>query len=828
MNVFSKYLLRSMAEKKGRTFLLLISVAISAALLVASLGAVKALLGTISTQIKGNYGDFNVHVSASPTAEVPLFNADSIKNDNIKSSFKSASIGGYLSTDNEKQFMLTGTTLADFDNLTMIQLIETGDLEPFEGKKIIISQRTKDNLKLKLGDELKINVLGKEESYKVAAVASNKALFFSDKEKQFNLVTPEENVFSVYNVKNKYTSMMLSVDSEDVKTWVEDFNKDNKELNITASQIYDEKEIESQLGMIRTPLYFMLSIVLLMTTFIIYSSFKLIITERMSTIGTFLSQGATKGGIIRILLRESLAYGVLGGIIGDLIGAGLTYLIAVLSNPMKDLGVKATTEFYTPYFITGFIFAVILSVISSMLPIFAVRKLPVKDVVLNTLSTSTRISLKGFIAGVILLLIAAGLYVGGENMDYVGAVPSVFLAFIGIIMVIPKLVDFILTPVVKLLRNISGKSMLAFNNVKTSKVLINNMRLIAVAVISIVMMSSIKISIKDLVTGAYNGMNFDVLIASNSNNKKLVDEQIKKYDQIASMTEISSVATYLNGDRSKLVMINSVDPEQFKNFENYIGFEDKEKQLDEINKNEDGIIIAKQISKRFDVKVGDTITLTTESSEESFKVLSIADAKMFNNGNYNIISRAAGIKHFGLRYPAEYYISTKASADDAKKAIETNLRGLNPYIMTKAEMEKQNKEMNDQMLSILGIFSYITMVIGAFGILSNVSISFIQRKREMAVISSVGLSKGGRGFIILLEGLFQALVGSLVSLLAAYGIITLLNDVFKFLTMDLDLIYPTETLTTVIIATIILMTLTSLSSIFRSRRLQVVNELRYE
>ncbi|MDP4091191.1 MAG: hypothetical protein Q8930_18245, partial [Bacillota bacterium] len=88
MNVFSKYLLRSMAEKKGRTFLLLISVAISAALLVASMGTVKALLGTFSAQVKGNFGDFNVQVSASPTADNPLFNAGGINESGISKSFK--------------------------------------------------------------------------------------------------------------------------------------------------------------------------------------------------------------------------------------------------------------------------------------------------------------------------------------------------------------------------------------------------------------------------------------------------------------------------------------------------------------------------------------------------------------------------------------------------------------------------------------------------------------------------------------------------------------------------------------------------------------------
>ena len=828
MNVFSKYLLRSMAEKKGRTFLLLISVAVSAALLVASMGAVKALLGTFSTQIKGNYGDFNVQISASSSAEMPLFSAGEIKDSRIKKSFKSVSMGGYLSINNEKQFSLIGTTLEDLKNFEAIKFVEEGDLEPFEGKKLIISQRLKDDLKLKLGDELKLNILGKEDTYKVAAVVSNNAMFFSDKEKQFTLVTPEENVFTVYNEKNKYTSLILSVDSKDLKGWVEDFNEQNKEKNIAAHQLFDIKEIESQLSMIRIPLYFMLSIVLLMTTFIIYSSFKLIITERMSTIGTFLSQGATKGGIIKILLRESLAYGIIGGLIGDLMGAGLTQLIAVLSNPLKDLGVKATAEFYPPYFITGFIFAIILSVASSMLPILAVRKLPVKDVVLNTLNTSNKISLKGFICGVLFLAVAAILYVFGESLNYAGSVPSVFLAFVGIIMIIPKTVDLILTPVVRVLRNISGKSMLAFNNVKTSRVLVNNMRLIAVAVISIVMISSIKISVSQMLSGIYAGINFDVYVYSNSNNKKIIDEVINSYSEIDSTNDLTNIRTNLDGDKTKNIVLYAIDPESFKEFENYIGFEDKERQLDEIKANDDGVILARQIAKKYDIKVGDTITLTVDSKTESFRVLSIANTKMFKMGNVNLISKAAAIKHFQVRYPSEYFISTKVSQDEAKKDLEKALRGTGVFMGTKSELQKEEQEGSQQLLDILGIFSYITMIIGAFGILSNVSISFIQRKREMAIISSVGLTKGGRGFIIFLEGIFQALVGSLISLLAAGGIITLLNDVFKYISTDLELIYPTETLTTVIIATMILMILTSLSSIFRSRRLQIVNELRYE
>lgn len=828
MRIFTKYLLKSMTEKKGRTALLLISIAISAALLVASLGSVKAILGTISTQVKGNFGEFNVQIMTDKGAEVPVFKTSDVNDSNITKSFKTVSIGGYLSNDDEKEFSLTGTSLSDFNSFKSMEILKKDDLEPFEGKKLIISQRTSDNLKVELGDELKLNVLGKEESYKIVAISTNKAIFFDDKEKRFSLVTPEENVFPVYGGEKKHNFMLAVVDTKDLKTWVKDFNEKNKDKKIVASEIYDEKAIEEQLNMFKMPLYFMLAIVLLMTSFIIYSSFKLIITERVAIIGTFLSQGATKGGIIRILLKESLGYGVLGGIIGDALGVGLTYLVSYLGNPLKDLGVKATTEFYIPYFVGGFIFAIVLSILSSIIPILAIRKLPVKDVILNTLGTSNKISLKSFIIGLVFIIASIVLHIFGGRMDYIASVPSVFLAFIGVMLIIPKIVDLLVYPLVRFLRNISGLSMLSFNNVRTSKVLINNMRLIAVAVISILMITSLKVSMLETVSGVYKDMKYDVGVSSNLSNRKIIDELIYKYEDAATVVEQGYIWTNLNGDKSKAINLVYIEPDKYKDFENYTVFNNKEKELEELNNSEDGVILSRQMAVRFNIKEGDTITLSTDNKDESFKVISIFNAKMMYSGNYNLISKKAALKHFDVKYPNYYSISTKVSEEEAKKVLEKKLKGLGASVSTKTESAKKDEENNKQMTNILAIFSYITMVIGAFGIVSNVSISFIQRKREMAVVSSVGLTKGGRGYMILLEGIFQAFIGVVISLIATLGINILFTDVFKFLTMDLDLRYPYESVAVVVIAAVILMIVTSISTIFRSKKLQIVNELKYE
>ena len=55
-----------------------------------------------------------------------------------------------------------------------------------------------------------------------------------------------------------------------------------------------KSEIDAQIKPIRIPFMFMLILVVLISTFIIYTSFKVITLERLPMLGTFRSIGATK------------------------------------------------------------------------------------------------------------------------------------------------------------------------------------------------------------------------------------------------------------------------------------------------------------------------------------------------------------------------------------------------------------------------------------------------------------------------------------------------------------------------------------------------------
>lgn len=833
MNILSKYLLNSILEKKGRMLLILFSIIIGTALFTASLGISDSITNNYVNTLKGAYENFNVEISANSKAKDPLFKPSDFKASDIKDSFKTAAINGYVKNNDSKTFNMLGTTLTDFKKFKSIKILKSSNLEPFSGNKLIISKKTADSLKLKPGDKLNLYTLGKSKEYTISSVASNTGLFLSDTSSNFILITPTKNVCDIYGESSKYTSMYAAINSNSLNTWIKNFN--NKNPNFTAKLLVDESEVASQSLTIKICMLFMLCIVLIMSIFIIYSSFKMIVTERLSVFETFLSTGATKLNIVLILLKESFTYGFIGGILGDLLGAAIIYLTSNFTNPFKDEGIKATVSLNYSYFIYGFILALMVSIISSLIPILSIRKLPVKEVILNNFGVSNNISVKSFIIGIILIALSISFHFLGGNIKgqrpYITALPAFFIGFVGVIIIIPKLVDFILYPFARVFRKINSTLMLSVNNVRTSKILLNNIRLISVSVIAIMIIMSFSLSLNDVLTGVYKKLNFDLIVDINSQNANILkasNDIIKNSSKNSKIIKHQYVDTNLNGDASKKINVLCIEPQNFKGYDNYLNYADKNAQLDELDGNEDGIIISKKISTRYSIKKGDEINLYSDNKKETFKVLSIVDAKFMNMGNVNLISYKAAEKHFDIKYSDEFFISTNSSVSKLKNDLAKQLKGLPISISTRQDSINHDSENCKQIVSLLSIFSYITMIIGSFGILSNISLSFLQRKRELAVLSSIGLTNGSRNCMILCESFIETIIGLIFSFISASLIIVLLRDIFKYLVLDMDFSYPFGSIPFVVVLVVLLTFITSVPSLVKSKNLKIVSQLKYE
>ena len=129
---------------------------------------------------------------------------------------------------------------------------------------------------------------------------------------------------------------------------------------------------------------------------------------------------------------------------------------------------------------------------------------------------------------------------------------------------------------------------------------------------------------------------------------------------------------------------------------------------------------------------------------------------------------------------------------------------------------------------IMEIFAYLAMIIASIGVFNNITICFIQRKREMAVMASVGMNKSGRMGLLLAESLASVAFSILLSVPFTILLSDMLTGFCSFIGLPMTIVFSWAELPlyAAIITGIIL--IASLSTVLKSRRLSVIRELKYE
>lgn len=817
MNILNKYLFHTIKEKLFRQFLMLFAIIISTALLILSLSVVDLLTDIYLQQAVEEYGDYNIKIKEANGAVWNLDDIEELKDITKLSLLESA---GYVINASDKEFMVLGVDYEEFENYSPMKPIET-NFSSFDGQKVFISTKVASSLNVEINDIIPLFIDGQEKDYTVVGIYENEGLFKYDGEEAFSVIVPKENLAMYSNDQNNCTTVLGCVDKSSVVDWSNQFNENN---DLICTQNYDEVLIKGQFEWIQTPLIFMLIITLMMSTFIISCTFKVIVNERLPIFGTFFSQGATYGQVNRLLLKEGIIYGMFGGLLGCVAGYFLTQIVSNYSVFGMNIAKFEKYSVNTIYYLIGFLFAIILSSVTVLFTVRSIKKMQLKEVILNLISTIQSNRKQMLIVGIVCVCLTAIMSILEEKVSYVLSIPCVCIFLVGAIILIPYIIMIICVPIAKFFRGKSIVAMLAFQNVATTTILKNNITLIAVCIMSITIISSLSASITDVINGSYHRMNFDVCANINISKSEEFGEKLYLEFPDSEIYTVGSITSYLDDDTLKAINMYYVDTENYAGFDDYMEFENKEKQLAELNEIENGIILSKRMAKTYGIKQGDFIKLAVSDSTYEMLVTSIVDCKMYASGNYNIISKKTAETMFSYDNPTQYYIQTDLSKEDVKD----KLKGYGAEIIDKDDLIEDSENEMKQFIDILSVFSYIMMIMAAFGIISNVMISFIQRKKEMAVYTSLGMSNYKKVALLLLESLFMTLLGIILGVVIGGISLVLIADVFTFLMLDLTLEYNVKKLFIVSIATIVLVLLMFIPLIRKFMKINVIKELKFE
>ena len=827
MNIFLKYVFKNMFEKKGRLALLVISIACSCLLFVSSLGITETAVSTISNKYIERTD--NKEFSIVSNTENPLFDYEELNLSKAKDILPEFYIRGKLSDEDTVKADIHGRDKKYIDESKMLDEFK---LDEFESNVCIISERTSSEFGYDTGDIIKLDINNKEMEFKIKAISVNSGLFYDDSKDKIAIFVPYEYMNKELNLEGKYNFIFASSEDGDIDGAVSEINEENETVAVSA--LYDKTNIEMQIGQLSTYFYLLLVIISIMSMIIIYSSYKLIVIERLKVIGTFLSQGARKRDIRKILSLESLLYGLLGGIIGSAGGTGVICLANYILSPFREYGIYNIPKINASLIIGGIIFAVILTMLSSIIPIINVSKKEIIEIILNRESAEVKDKKTKLIAGIALLLVSvAGRFIDNEMISQMSPL-LLLVTLIAIILIMPFVVEIISNVFYKILKNKISIPALSINNVGTSKLLKSNITLMFISLFVVILINSAGSSMTDTITEAYENLRYDLRVDIDvseytSDSSKIVD--VLKENSNIDKDSIQNISlTNVKVDDKSIYMVG-IDEDKYLNYDNYIDWEDSKAKrvFEDFKSGEKNVTILSEKTAAFiGAEKGDTITVNYKDEEKELKVIGIVDGKMQYNSTFIMVKNEFNHDNFPNIKISTIVCDAENNKIDDLDNIKKDVSYYGGTITTYEESIDSNIKSNAQIINILNIFTIIAVVIAAFGVLNNIMISFIQRKGSFAVLASLGLEKTQRIRMIIFESLyitFWAFIGSILgqNLLLWYS-----SKITEIAGLSLNIVFNYSSLPFLIFVTVIIVLIAVIPVAIKSRKFSIIESIRMD
>ncbi|QYX28541.1 ABC transporter permease [[Clostridium] scindens] len=820
MKIIFKYILTNVKERKARTAVMLLSILLSTMLLFVSLSIGVSYESAQRKMARGMAGSATVSVQ--------------MKDGNI-----SLSDIPDLSPIKAKVGMLEGTALyhesgyyetvdliaADLDALGQInkpRLQNGGEISDFSGNQIILPDRFTSKYDIQKGDTITLQISGTPTAFEVAEIAAYDTVFLRHT-RGATALSPYSTLAEILGQADGYSQILVEP-TEGTRTsdLIAELNKSLTNGEYEISQIVNETQIAADARQKSMPFFLISFFALTMSVFIIYSNYKVITLDRLPIIGTFRSIGATEKNVTRILLLESLLYGCVGGVAG--IPVGILILNIILQGMDKSLsqGIEIPIVVSVSGIFLSFSVAVIVSLLSAWLPVRRASRLPIKDVVLGTveekhtphrLIIGTGIAL--FIISVLLPKIASG------NMLYLAGGFSLLGLIAATILIIPLFTNGIATVLERLYGVVfQNEGKLAARNMRGNKNITQNITLLFISISAIIVISVVGNFVTTYISDVFHGAELEGF-ADGEMDQSFI-EQVENMDGIEKVLPL-----YVFNNGATFSRMEATDNLEWYNSMlalNYTKEAMQEQAVSAFDSGERSIILSNSAMKRIGLSVGDTITLSNGNTENSYRV--VGSFKSRATDVEAVIPSDYAVSDFGAK--AYGFLAYTAADPDAVMVQIRDLFGEH------SNWSRTVAEFNADALSTVGAFlkpmqsmTYFILLLATVGVINNLLINYIQRRRSIAMYKSVGLSNRQNMKMTLIEGFSSGLIGAVIAIFVSYmeiQTIFLVAGPKIAMTPELDA-------GTFIAAGTLGMVVTLLGSIvpiLKSRKMKLVEEIKFE
>ncbi|MCI8965281.1 MAG: FtsX-like permease family protein [Clostridia bacterium] len=820
MSILLKHILRNIKENKGRSILIVVALTIATIVLVLNITLPNELLLKVRETLRSIYGKTDISISTVEPFKIEDINLGDEKINYV----------GYsqieMESEKKEAILIKGVDIEKAISLNILG----EDVPILKDNEIVVSKKVAEKSGYKHGDILKLKYNNLDYELKIVKIIDKKGITSIDVENDLFI----SNINTVNEIKKidieKYEGLYIDVENNDKINSVRDYLKENND-NYIIERLVDEEVIREQTSMVNYIMILIFAMATIMIYFVISSLNKIIIAERLPVIGTFRSIGATKGRMNLILILENSCYGLISGIIGSLVGNLLNSKVASLFITTNGMELtNKTSNMSLGIIFIGIAFAVILQIVISTKEILKANKKPIKDIIFNTQNSRYKIRKARTIFGIIMIIFAFLLNYINNKTQIVLTLISLVSFIVGTANIVPMLMQMISKILHTIFRKIGFPTgMIASKNIGYNKMIISSSRLIVVALSLMITIITVSSSITNFFNSfRYTTQDYNIVV-------QYVSKTSEKYDKLANIGGIKKV-DYMNMFYDERTTYNG------KNFKNsyipiMLGLSDSEVYIKELNyKIKDlkynEILVDEKFAEKNEINKGDILKLKFENinKEIEYKVMGFVNSTYFSASRNVIITNLQNFLDNLTGIPAQIHLKCDDNADleKIKEKVKDDIKEVGIKIQTVEEYISEQEEQTNSILSIFYIILGLAIILSFIGIVNNQIIGFLQRKRELAVLNSTCMSKNQINNMMAFEIILSNLISCSIAVLAGFLATGIVDKFMQGLSLYVDISFDFISTLKFVGTIYIILLLTLIIPSKRLRKMNIVNEIKYE
>ncbi|MFN2537830.1 MAG: ABC transporter permease, partial [Mycobacteriales bacterium] len=551
-------------------------------------------------------------------------------------------------------------------------------------------------------------------------------------------------------------------------------------LTSTQSAAQQSDDIKEGLKFFNTFLQYFARIALFVGGFLIFNTFSMLVAQRTRELALMRALGASRGQVLRSVLTEAVAVGLVGGIgglgLGVLLAKGFRSLLGALGVEIP----KGPTVIETRTVVYSLAAGILVTVVAAAIPARrAGRMAPVQALRESGPAESKSLKVRTLVGATILVLgalsLAGGLGQGEIALVGLGALAS----FIGVTVISPifarPVVGLLAAPFARLgVSGRLGRGNAMRNPRRTSTTAAALMIGLALVAAISTLGSSARKSVVAVVATSL-GADYVLHTAQYGPFSPAVATELAKQPELADVAAFTQ--TRANFGKAGTSSVQGVDPAALQQV-----LKLKVLSGDLSGLQDDQLAVSKAEAERLGVHVGDAVEVTwAKTGQQQLAVGAVYDNNQFAGGY--IVTADEFSSHVTDKKVIVVAVKGAASAtpQQSRAAIERGLKGFpDVEFEDQAEFVKKQGDQINGVLNVITGLLMLSVLIAVLGIINTLALSIIERTRELGLLRAVGLQRRQLKRMIRVESIviavFGALLGLVVGVAFGWALVSALHD----------------------------------------------------